>query len=173
MGAKGPPGLQRNPPGSSLPWADPTRGKSRGLLKSAKSEKLAVATHTSFSGSPECRPAFPGGFLRYGFWVAGLAQMEPCARRIPRASRVCAIIVSPSTRQAVTLARRDGTRLDEVAGTTVFLGIRTIQEQSRGMVPQGSRMRYLWLSMMQELAAASPHRRREEPPFPNRSVLLT
>jgi hypothetical protein len=37
---------------------------------------------------------------------------------------------------------------------------------------QGSRMRYLWLSMMQELAAASPHRLREERPFPNRSALL-
>ncbi len=61
--------------------------------------------------------------------------MEPCAQRIPRARRVCAITGKASTRQAVTLAPRGGTRFDDTAGGTVFLGIRTIQERGRGMVP--------------------------------------
>ena len=33
-----------------------------------------------------CRPAFRGGFCFSGFWCRGLAQMEPCAQRIPRAA---------------------------------------------------------------------------------------
>jgi hypothetical protein len=37
----------------------------------------------------------------------------------------------PINRQAVTLTRRDGSRLDGMAGGTVFLGIRTIQERNR------------------------------------------
>ena len=40
--------------------------------------------------------------------------------------------INPTGRR---LARRDGTRLDDTAGGALFLGIGTIQERGRGMVP--------------------------------------
>ena len=64
-----------------------------------------------------------------------------------------------------------------IAGLVLCAGTALAQQPGMpppGMMPpQGSRMRYLGLSMMQELAATSPHRLREERPFPNCSALLT
>jgi len=38
---------------------------------------------------PACRPAFSGRVFCLWLLGRGLAQMEPCARRIPRAARAC------------------------------------------------------------------------------------
>ena len=40
----------------------------------------------SFLKTGLCRPALRGGFCYFGFWCRGLAEMEPCAQRIPRAA---------------------------------------------------------------------------------------
>src|SRR5689334_25017057 len=79
--------------------------------------------------------SFPSGLVLYGFWVSrprgiGDAHAPDCAH--------VASLHHPSARgnwQAVRLAKTDGTRLDHIAASTVFLGIRTIRERGWGMVP--------------------------------------
>src|SRR4051812_40280885 len=67
--------------------------------------------------------------------VFGLADLEPCARAIPRAAQACAIIASSSTRQAITLMQSTASDL------TTWPAVRCSweSEQSKngagGMVP--------------------------------------
>jgi hypothetical protein len=78
-------------------------------------------------------PPSEAGFAFLGSRCRGLAETELGAQRIPRAPQVCAIIASPSTRQAVTLARSDGIRLDDKVSGTVFLEIRNKMGGKYGM----------------------------------------
>src|SRR4051812_15546331 len=57
----------------------------------------------SFPGNRTMQTRLLGGFCDSGFWCRGLAEMEPCAQRIPRAPRACPIMASLSTRQAMRL----------------------------------------------------------------------
>src|SRR4051794_19967520 len=111
----GPPGLQRNPPGSGWLWAHFAGARQRGLRKFAVSGKLIVAKLLSFRATGLCRPAFRGGFCVSVVRYRGLAKKGTHTRPIPCVPRACPIIVSPSTRQAVMLARRSGVCLDDRA----------------------------------------------------------
>ena len=78
-------GLQRKPPGSGLagalhPWQE------SGLANFGKVREVQSAKIELPGLGRICRPAFRGGFCVLGFQCLGLAQMEPCARRIPRAA---------------------------------------------------------------------------------------
>src|SRR4051812_46371003 len=72
-----------------------------------------------------------GAVLRFRVSVSRPRGKGTHTRPIPRVPRACPIIAISSTRQAGTLVWRHGIRLDDMAGGTVFLGIRTIQERSR------------------------------------------
>src|SRR4051812_32129814 len=70
--------------------------------------------------SPDMQTPLPRRVLRlYEFGVAP-REKGTHMRRIPRVPRACPIIAHSSTRQAVTLAWRDGTRLDDGAGVRCF-----------------------------------------------------
>jgi hypothetical protein len=121
---------ERHAPGAPRLWQETL------LRKMPKSRKLLIATSLAFPAP--AGNAGPPLWRAFALWAGlsrGLAELEPCTRAIPRTAQACAIIASSSTQQAVTLARRDGTRLDDTAKGAVFLGIRTIQKQGRGMVP--------------------------------------
>jgi hypothetical protein len=61
--------------------------------------------------------------------------MEPCAQRIPRAPRACLIIVSPSTGQAVPLALKGNTRLDDTTNPMAFSESEQPKNRAGGMMP--------------------------------------
>jgi hypothetical protein len=54
--------------------------ESVGDLREARPAKMI------FPGSLGLQTRRFGGFCYFGFWSRGLAQMEPCAQRIPRAA---------------------------------------------------------------------------------------
>jgi hypothetical protein len=111
MTAKGPPGLQRNPPGSGSARAQFARGKNWGLLRFAVSGKLVIAKSCELPGNRTMQTRLSRRVLRfYGFGVVP-REKGTHTRPIPRAPRACPIIASSSTRQAVTLARRAGSDL--------------------------------------------------------------
>ena len=135
MTAKRSPWLLKQPAGSGMRRAHFACGKKRSC-ENAEVGEARDATSLSFPAP--AGNAGPPLWRAFALWAGlsrGLAELEPCTRAIPRTAQACAIIASSSTQQAVTLARRDGTRLDNTAKGAVFLGIRTIQEQGRGMVP--------------------------------------
>src|SRR3954447_16912534 len=73
------------------------------LRKTGEYRKVSLLTRISFRLFRRiCRPAFRGGFLLMGSGCLGLADRDR-TRRIARTWRACPIIVSSSTRQAVTL----------------------------------------------------------------------
>ena len=122
--------MQQHPPGSALPRAHFTRGKNRGLRKFAVSGKLSVAKQVSFRATGLCRPAASAGFAISGFQCRG-----PRGRRdayAPDCTHLSSLpdYCQPINRAGYVLARKDGTRLDDMAGKKVSLGIRTIQELS-------------------------------------------
>ena len=90
-GSMGPPGCSATRPEAALlgalhPWQE------SGLAKIGEVGEALVA-RSSFPVRRVCRPAFRGGFCVSGFRCRGLAQMEPCAQRIPRAARACTSIL--------------------------------------------------------------------------------
>ena len=73
------PARKRLASGTLRPWQE------RGLRKSARLGEARRCQTTSFPGfAGYADPPFRRVLL-YGFWCRGLAQMEPCAQRIPRA----------------------------------------------------------------------------------------
>jgi hypothetical protein len=87
------PARKRLDPGQTLPVA-----RNRDLLKRRGLGKLGLQLLSSFLRLRRiCRPAFRGGFRILGVLVFGLAQMEPCAQRIPRAPRAWRNKFRPAT----------------------------------------------------------------------------
>ena len=80
-------------------------------------------------------PPFEAGFAFQWFGCRGLARKGTHTRPIPRVPRTCPIIANSSTRQAVTLARRDGTRLDDSTGPMAFSGSEQSKNGAGEMVP--------------------------------------
>src|SRR4051794_1324690 len=121
-----PPGLQRNPPGSTLPGAHFARGKNRGLRKFAVSGKLGIAKLFELSGNRTMQTRLPRRVLL--FRVLGVSASRKSGPHVPDCTHMASL---PDYRQPINqprypLVRKARLYLDDISGFLVFLGIRTI-----------------------------------------------
>ena len=82
-----------------------TRGKNR-ACKNRRDKGSSRSPNHRASGAPDMQTRLSRRVFAYRFWVTGLAQMEPCARRIPRALRELFNMPIPASPRPRDLGKR-------------------------------------------------------------------
>src|SRR4051812_18537179 len=105
MTAKEPPGVAAQPARKWLILGTPCRCTPKGLAKIRGFGEARYRQISLLPGNRTMQTRLPRRVLLYGCLSRGPRVKGTRARDIPRAPRACPIIVSPSTRQALTLTQ--------------------------------------------------------------------